>query len=60
MYVLGVGIAGGMVLGASSRTAVPASAEFRRTMMAGMQPQDELSAASQRPCSDIVRSRSPK
>jgi hypothetical protein len=51
IYVLGVGIAGGMVRRAGSRAPTP---------MAGLRAKDELSAASQPPRSAIVRSRSAK
>ena len=47
MYVLGVGIAGGMVLRTGSREAA-SERKFRQTMTAGMHARDELSAASQR------------
>ena len=46
MYVLGVGVAGGMVL--RTARAKRQRPEFRRTMTAGMHARDELSAASQR------------
>jgi O-antigen ligase len=46
MYVLGVGIAGGMAPRARSDEAAPAS--FRQAVSAGMPAPDELSAASER------------
>ena len=59
MYVLGVGIAGGMVLRESRAEAI-GNAKFRRTMTAGMHARDELSAASQRLSPEIVCYRSAK
>ena len=48
MYVLGVGVAGGMVLKKSAREAAPGCGQFRACMTAGMHARDELSAASPR------------
>ena len=55
MYVLGVGVAGGMVLGCR-REAMVENAQLRTSMTAGIHPEDELSAASQSPSPEVVRS----
>jgi O-antigen ligase len=59
MYVLGVGVAGGMVLGNSRREAMTGRTTIK-SMTSGIRPQDELSAASQSPSPEIVRSLSAK
>jgi len=55
IYVLGVGIAGGVLLKAGPQEA---SAGTRRTVAAGMVPTDQLSATSQRASPDVFGDRS--
>ena len=61
MYVLGVGVAGGMVLGRQpARSGCASAASSGRVMTAGMRARDGLSAASRRANPDIVGSWSAK